>query len=113
MHIQKAGLVDGDIEQVKIKLLPPAEDGDQDQGSVEIAGKIVGSWTGGPTTDAETMTINFSDDDTEVVVVLKFKEDEASHVLIPFVIRASVSKITADTTLSWQDTLRLDFTSVF
>lgn len=106
-------LADGSTEQIKIKLLPPTEEGEQDQGSVEMAGKVVGSWSGGPTTDAETMTINFSDDDTDIIAVLKFKEDDASHVLIPFVIRASVSKITADTTLSWQDTLRLDFTSVF
>lgn len=109
--------VDGDIEQLKIKLLPPAKDGEQHRGTVEKAGEIVGSWSGGPTTDAETMTIDFSYGDTDVVVVLKFREnrdeDSEDHALIPFVIRASVSKTTANTVISWQDTLRLDFSSIF
>lgn len=105
--------VDGSNTQIKIKLLPPAEDGEQHQGAVEMSGKIVGSWSGGPTTDAESMNINFNDGKTEIIVDLSFKEDDTSHALIPFVIQASVSKKTADTTISWQDTLRLDFTSVF
>lgn len=105
--------VDGSNTQIKIKLLPPAEDGEQHQGSVEMSGEIVGSWSGGPETDAEAMNISFSDGDTDIVVALSFKEDDTSHALIPFVIQASVIKKTTDTTISWQDTLRLDFTSVF
>ena len=109
--------VDGNTEQIKIKLLPPAEDGEQHVGEVEVSGNIVGSWSGGPDTDAETMNIEFSDGDTETVIVLKFREnydeETGEHLSIPFVIRALVNKQSAEATISWQDTLQIDFTSVF